>query len=144
MELMLFSHSSSKYHIKRLETNISVQSKPSTSTGIALAEAVSEGDDNLTLDEQILHAEAIWSTMVAEHDISFMISDHVSKNLSKMFPDSAIAAGFKCCRTKTKYVICEGIALNLHEKLLESVQKVSFSIMIDESSNYMEVNFYAL
>ena len=82
--------------------------------------------------------------MVAEHDISFMISDHVSKNLSKMFPDSAIAAGFKCCRTKTKYVICEGIALNLHEKLLESVQKVSFSIMIDESSNYMEVNFYAL
>ena len=140
----LQSHSRSKYHIKRLETNISVQSKPSTSTGIALAEAVSEGDDNLTLDEQILHAEAIWSTMVAEHDISFMISDHVSKNLSKMFPDSAIAAGFKCCRTKTKYVICEGITLNLHEKLLESVQKVPFSIMIDESNKLYGSKFLCI
>ena len=82
--------------------------------------------------------------MVAEHDISFMISDHVSKNLSKMFPDSAIAAGFKCCRTKTKYVICEGIALNLHEKLLESVQKVPFSIMIDESNKLYGSKFLCI
>ena len=136
-------HSRSKGHKKKLETNISVQSNPSTSTGIMSTEFVST-DDDLTLEEQILYAETIWSTMVAEHDVSFLVSDHVSKNIPKMFPDSPIAAGFKCCRTKTRYVICEGISSNLHEKLLQSVQNVPFSIMIDESNKLYGSKFLCI
>ena len=51
-----------------------------------------------------------------------------------MFIDSAIAAGFKSCRTKTNYVISDGIAVDLQEKLSQSLQNVPFLLMIDESN----------
>merc|ERR1712121_270954 len=126
-------HSKSKWHKKKLERNTSIVN-PSTSRAITSAEGTQEDNEDITLEEQILNDEAIWSMMVAEHDISFLISDHMSKNVSKLFPDSSIAAGFRCCRTKTKYVICEGIASDLQEKLLQRVQNAPYSIMIDESN----------
>ena len=32
-----------------------------------------------------------------------------------MFPDSAIAAGFKCSCTKTSYLICDGMAVDVQK-----------------------------
>lgn len=136
-------HSKSKWHKKKLERNTSTVN-PSTSRAITSAEDTQEDNEDITLEEQILNAEAIWSMMVAEHDISFLISDHMSKNVSKMFPDSSIAAGFRCCRTKTKYVICEGIASDLQEKLLQRVQNAPYSIMIDESNKLYGSKFLCI
>ena len=70
----------------------------------------------------------------ADHNVSFNTSDHASKMFSKMFPDSRIAALFKCSRTKINYTIVDGIAVDVQEKLLESVKDVPFSILIDESN----------
>ena len=105
-------------------TNSSNNSNPSTSsvnssnsnpsTSVQVNEIRSE--DTTTLTEQITDAEAMWSAMVAEHDIAFLMSDHVSKMVPKMFPDSPIAAGFKCCRTKTQYMLSDGISVDLQEK----------------------------
>ena len=51
-----------------------------------------------------------------------------------MIPDSAIAAEFKCTRTKANYMISDGMALDIEEKLLAKLKNVPFSLMIDESN----------
>ena len=51
-----------------------------------------------------------------------------------MFPDSAVAAGFKCCRTKANYTINDGISVDIQEKFIQSLQNVPFSLLIDESN----------
>ena len=92
-----------------------------------------------------MFAEAIWCAIIAEHDASFLMSDHVSKNIFKMFPDSAIAAGFKCCRTKTNYLICDGMAVDIQTKLLNKLRNITFSLLIDESNKQYGKKFlYAM
>ena len=66
-----------------------------------------------------------------------------------MFPDSAVAAGFKCCRTKANYMISDGISVDIQEKLIKSLQNVPFSLLIDESNKqygekflYVKIKFY--
>ena len=105
-------NSSSSNTYPSISTNVN---SSSTSTSVQLTERRSE--DSATLTEQIANAEAMWSAMVAEHDIPFLTSDHFSKIVCKMFPDSAIAAGFKCGRTKTTYMLSDGISFDLQEKL---------------------------
>ena len=114
-------HAEQKKHKKNVESMISCSSHstPSTSTSVPLTETESTIDDNATLTEQIRSAEAMWISMVAEHDIAFLMSDHASKIFGKMFPDSAIAAGFKCCRTKTNYMLSDGISVDLQDKLIQ-------------------------
>ena len=119
----------------------------STDSNIALTNIASTEtsfNDDLSLDEQIRFAEAMWSAMVAEHDVSFIMSDHATKMFHKMFPDSPIAAGFKCSRTKTNYTIVDGIAIDLQEKLIESLQNVPFSILIDESNKQYGIKFLVI
>ena len=103
-----------------------------SSTSDLLTETRSE--DSLTLTEKISNAEVMWSAMIAEHDLAFLTSDHFSKVVPKMFSDSAIAAGFKCCRTKANYLLGDGISVDIQEKLTQSLQDVPFSLAIDESN----------
>ena len=112
-------HAEQKKHKKNVEsmTSSSSHSDPSASTSLPLTETESR-IDNRTLTEHIYSAEEMWSSLVAEHDVAFLMSDHTSKIFAKMFPDSAIAAGFKCCRTKNNYMLSDGIAVNLQEKLI--------------------------
>ena len=62
-----------------------------------------------------------------------------------MFLDSAIAAGFKCCRTKTNYLICDGMAVDIQAKLLNKLRNIPFSLLIDESNKQYGKKFlYAM
>ncbi|CAL4138125.1 unnamed protein product, partial [Meganyctiphanes norvegica] len=76
-----------------------VDSEPSTSAdnNISLSSTISTDNSfngqQLTLDEQTHVAEAMWSALVAEHNVAFSTSDHATKIFHKMFPDSSIAAG---------------------------------------------------
>ena len=99
---------------KKHQNNISNNSQSSTTVANTESQpSTSSSHDPENINEQIAFAEAIWCAIIAEHDASFLMSDHVSKNIFKMFPDSAIAAGFKCCRTKTNYLICDDMAVNI-------------------------------
>ena len=51
-----------------------------------------------------------------------------------MFPDSSIASNFNCGRTKTTYLINEGISIANIEKLKEKLNERVFSLAIDESN----------
>ena len=130
----LRKHAGQKNHKKKVNNT----SQPSTSAVIHnLASAVSSQPTETekdVLDEQIRTAEAIWCAMVCEHDLAFLMSDHLAKNLFKMCPDSAIAAGFKCARTKTNYLITHGLAPDIQDKLISKLKDVPFALMIDESN----------
>ena len=105
------------FHNSQSSTTVAnTESQPSTSSS----------HDHENIDEQIAFAEAIWCAIIAEHDASFLMSDHVSKNIFKMFPDSAIATGFKCCRTKTNYLICDGMAVDIQTKLLNKLRNFPY------------------
>ena len=111
-KLALTRHAKQKRHTDKVESLISSSNQnnqpSSSSSNISTPSAPTSGreitsDDNSTITEQICSAEALWSSVVAEHDIAFLTNDHASKIFHKMFPDSPIAAGFKCGRTKTNY-----------------------------------------
>ena len=76
-------HGQRKSHLKKLEKMLSVESQPNTSfednqpsTSSANNENnssdVSLQDQDQFLDEQTSSSEAIWSVMVADHDLSFL------------------------------------------------------------------------
>ena len=126
---------------KKHQDNISNNSQSSTTVANTESQpSTSSSHDHENIDEQIAFAEAIWCAIIAEHNASFLMSDHVSKNIFKMFPDSAIAAGFKCCRTKTNYLICDGMAVDIQTKLLNKLRNIPFSLLIDESNKQYEKN----
>ena len=130
----LKKHAKSETHKEKLL----VDAQPSNSSA-SVAAVIEDNLDSFqneeqNLDDQIRTAEAIFSAMVAEHDIAFLFSDHFTKNVYKMFPDSAIAAGFRSCRTKTNYMICDGMAVDIQLKLLDKIRKIPFSLLIDESN----------
>lgn len=138
----LLRHAKSKIHKKAIQRRESTNEDiPSTSTADTSS---SSFNDHPSLNEKIRYAEAMWCSIVAEHDISFLTSDHVSKNFARMFPDSAVAAGFKCCLTKTKYILSDGIAVNVQEKLTQSLQNVPFSLLVDESNKQYGKKFLSL
>ena len=124
------------------------ESWPSTSNDSIVLETSSSVNssfnDHQSLDEQTRVSEAMWGALSADHNVSFNTSDHASKMFSKMFPDSRIAASFKCSRTKINYTIVDGIAVDVQEKLLESVKDVPFSILIDESNKQYGKKFLVI
>ena len=65
------------------------------------------------------------------HSLSVTI---VSKIFNKIFPYSAVATGFKCYRTKANCMIIDRIYVDIQEKLIQSLQNVPFSLLIDESN----------
>ena len=135
----LLKHSISKTH----QQSVNLLSEEIENPSITDNQHANENQEqDYTLDENICKAEILWSIATAEHDIPFATNDHATKLFPKMFPDSAIASGFKCCRTKTTYIVKDGIAVANLEKLKEKLKDKTFSILIDESNkNYGEKYF---
>ena len=57
------------------------------------------------LTDQITASEIYFSTFIAEHNIPFLAAEHFNKLCKVMFPDSKIAKGFSCGRTKTTALV---------------------------------------
>ncbi|KRG07593.1 uncharacterized protein LOC26527244 [Drosophila mojavensis] len=95
-----------------------------------------------TLATSIKKAEILFAAAIAEHKISMRAMDHISDVVKHAFPDSAIAQGFCCKRTKTASLTYNGLAPVMKEQLISSMKRcVSaagrpvFSIIIDESTD---------
>lgn len=68
--------------------------------------------------------------------------DHLSELFGEMFPDSEIAKGYSCKRTKTAQLIYDVMAPSFEKQLLTDIKKTSelsgntvFSLIIDESTD---------
>ena len=147
----LLRHAKQKKHQKNLQrrqvnpsksVNVSSSSNSNTSTSGQLTD--DRYENNATLTEKIAHAETLWSAIVAEDDLSFLVSDHVSKISNKIFPDSAVAAGFKCYRTKANCIIIDRIYVDIQEKLIKTLHNIPFSLLIEESNKQYEKKFLSV
>ena len=89
-------HATYKTHLNNLESVFQENQEDQQIT----VQIEKETTDNI--DYCVSKAEIFWSLLCLEHDLSFLLHDHVSHMFSKMFQDSSTAAGFKSCRSKTR------------------------------------------
>src|SRR5258706_314863 len=62
---------------------------------------VDSGGKDLT----VIGAEALFMEFIVEHNLPLARTDYVGPLFRKMFPDSAIATKYACCRTKSSCVL---------------------------------------
>jgi hypothetical protein len=68
------------------------------------------------MQHKIMSAELMFTNFLVEHDIPFAAANHAGDLFKKMFPDSKIAKGFQCGRTKTTALVAfqaREIAMNI-------------------------------
>ena len=78
-------------------------------------------------------AEAILANMLVEHNLPFLLMDHLPGVLRHPFPDSAIAKEMKCARTKSTAIVKHALAPAAHELMVSGV--LAYSLMMDESTD---------
>ena len=104
----MISSSSQNNQPSSSSSNISNPSAPTSGREIT-------SNDNSTINEQFCSAEALWSSVVfwSRHSLSYKWPClwNISQNVSRF----SIAAGFKCGRTKTNYLLSDGIAVDVQE-----------------------------
>ena len=61
-----------------------------------------------------------------------------------MFPDSKIAEGFACGRTKTTAIVKCALAPALNAEVLAECQKSPFTILYDGGNDVMEKKYFAI
>ena len=58
-----------------------------------------------SLEDDITTAELYFTTFVVEHNLPFLAADHFTRLCKVLFPDSKIAEGFCCGRTKATTIV---------------------------------------
>lgn len=85
------------------------------------------------INESETCAEMLVTGFVAEHNLSVVVSNHVSKLLKTAFPDSEIGRKYVCMHTKTTAIIKE-TANDSVDHRAENMRCSLFSLAQDSSS----------
>ena len=72
---------------------------------------------------------------MAENNIPLAISNHLSRMLPKLFPDSKIAQKYSTAATKTTYVINGAIAPHFLRETVNIIKCSPFSLLTDGSND---------
>lgn len=94
-------------------------------------------DKTILNDRKVYSAELKLIMFLHEHNLPFLLMDHLPKLISSICPDSDIAKSINCGRTKATIITNECLAveqLKLLQKLL-SDEKCYYSIIIDETTD---------
>lgn len=78
----------------------------------------SEGKLQVSLQDQVCQAEAIFVMSVVSKGIPYSWADTATEIQKKMFPDSTIAKNFNCARNKLSYVVSDGLGPYFKSRLL--------------------------
>lgn len=81
-------------------------------------------------------AEAILANMLVEHNLPFLLMDHLPGVIRHAFPDSKIAKDIKSARTKTTAVVKHALAPASHASMVSGVlASPAYSLLMDESTD---------
>lgn len=72
---------------------------------------------------------------VAEHNLPYNITDHLSKLVVQICPDSKVAKSLKCSRPRVQSIVENVIGAESFTELCEDLRNVKFSLVIDESTD---------
>lgn len=93
----------------------------------------------MILERQVKEGELKLAAFIVEHNLSFSTMDHLSDLLAGICPDSKVAAGIKCKRTKTTGIVKNIMGPQLHSNLVSILRASCFSLLIDESTDVSAV-----
>ena len=88
-----------------------------------------------TTAKQVKRSEIKIASFVVEHNLPFNVMDHLSDLVTNVFPDSQIAAKFKCKHTKARSVVKHVLADPCREEVIKTLTVTDFSIIVDESTD---------
>lgn len=121
-----------KNHAKSMSHKIAVKNTPLGSQS-CMSSFVNRKSD--PIDEQVKIAEIKLASFLAEHNIAFLVIDHLEPLLKSIFPDSEICQKIKMKRTKATNIIKHVIAPVEKKALSNDLNSTKFSVMIDESTD---------
>lgn len=70
-----------------------------------------------------------------EHNLPFLLADHLLKFLPHICPDSEVAKSLSCSRTKATYITKECLAKQQMQEISEILKITHFSLIIDETTD---------
>ena len=88
-----------------------------------------------TIEQQISIAEVKVAGFLAEHNLPFATADHLGPLFKSIFPDSKIAKGYSCGKTKASCILNRAIVPDLRNNLVEQMRNSCFSIATDGSND---------
>ncbi|KAJ2943633.1 hypothetical protein O0L34_g4456 [Tuta absoluta] len=80
-------------------------------------------------------ADILLASFVAEHNLSMNIMEHLPQLIQKVCPDSDIAKGIKCGRTKVTKVLTSVTGATDKDNILSHIRNHKFSLLVDESTD---------
>ena len=93
---------------------------------------------------KVINAECLMTNFIVEHNLPIVMTDHLTKLLPQMFPDSQIAQEYACKRTKTTHII-HHMASHHQKNIVDLMISGPFAIMTDGSSDRgVEAQLYPL
>uniref|UniRef100_H3AGU8 Uncharacterized protein n=1 Tax=Latimeria chalumnae TaxID=7897 RepID=H3AGU8_LATCH len=69
------------------------------------------------------------------HNLPFVVTDHFTKMVPILFPDSLITKKYASGKTKTTQLIKGGLATNLDDEVAEKCRNQPFGLMCDETND---------
>ena len=99
---------------------------------------------SVSLEERITTAELYFTTFIAEHNLPFTVADHFGKLCKVMFPDSEIADGFSCGRTKATSIVKYALAPEFNAQVTKACQSAPFTILCDGGNDQAGRKYFAI
>ncbi|XP_042884051.1 uncharacterized protein LOC122260719 isoform X1 [Penaeus japonicus] len=115
---------------RHMETQIHAASTSSDADSMK-DDAHAEGPDLL---QQIKISTILMISFIAEHNLPFLIADHMTDLFKTMFPDSAIAQAMHVKRSKCSDFV-KKVGNFITDGLIQKLRKYRFSIIIDETTD---------
>lgn len=85
--------------------------------------------------EPVKRGEILLAAFIAEHNIPMNVMEHLPQLIKNMCPDSQIAKSISCDRTKTTAIVKNVTGLTAKQMIIEKLQKLKFSLIVDESTD---------
>lgn len=89
-------------------------------------------DEKKTYNCKVKEAELKLVMCLVEHNLPFLLMDHLPTLLTSIAPDSEILKGINCARTKSTKIV-ENLATESQNSIKASVVNKKYSLIVDET-----------
>jgi hypothetical protein len=119
----------------KTNTKFKITNQSASTSSIATLDINNKSKD-LSLEDQTIKAEILWSLNIAQKGFSYSSCDELNELFSLMFNDSIIAKKFSMQSDKISYVISHGLGPYFKKKMIEEIKKSErFVLIFDEQTN---------